>query len=44
MYPGTASGQLAWTTPITAGRLAKFSGTLQFSVTLQKDDLIDQIN
>jgi len=38
MYPGTASGQLAWITPITAGRLAKFSGTLQ------KDDLIDQIN
>ena len=29
MYPGTASGQLAWTTPITAGRLAKSGRTLQ---------------
>jgi hypothetical protein len=29
MYPGTASGQLARTTPITAGRLAKFGWTLQ---------------
>jgi hypothetical protein len=28
MYPGTASGQLAWTMPIAAGRLAKLSWTL----------------
>jgi hypothetical protein len=28
MYPRTASGQVAKTTPITAGRLAKFAWTL----------------
>jgi hypothetical protein len=35
MYPGTASGQLARTRPVAAGRLAKYGWTLHRRPTLQ---------